>query len=142
MTIQVDEIAEIAVDVWAALLARDLIPAALVDGELSERAQVTIEGACNGRVRVETSHALARQLTAHLQKVPEDEVGDELVADALGELVSILGGNIKALLPAPSHLGLPGPPGGVPAEVVVEVWMACDDEPVLVVVERLLPVEP
>ena len=71
MTIQVDEIAEIAVDVWAALLSRELIPAALMDGKLSERAQVTIEGAWNGQVRVETSHALARQLTAHFRDLSE-----------------------------------------------------------------------
>ena len=32
---------------------------------------------------------------------------DEDVADALGELANVVGGNVKAVLPGPSVLGLP-----------------------------------
>jgi hypothetical protein len=32
---------------------------------------------------------------------------DEEIADALGELANVVGGNVKAVLPGPSTLGLP-----------------------------------
>ena len=35
------------------------------------------------------------------------EVEPDEVADAAGELVNIIGGNLKTLLPTPSKLGLP-----------------------------------
>ena len=38
---------------------------------------------------------------------PPTVVDDEDVADALGELANVLGGNIKSVLPGPSALGLP-----------------------------------
>jgi hypothetical protein len=47
---------------------------------------------------------------------PPTVVDDEDVADALGELANVLGGNIKSVLPGPSALGLPkigsAPPTG------------------------------
>jgi chemotaxis protein CheX len=47
---------------------------------------------------------------------PPTVVDDEDVADALGELANVLGGNIKSVLPGESRLGLPqigvAPPHG------------------------------
>jgi hypothetical protein len=47
---------------------------------------------------------------------PPTVVDDEDVADALGELANVLGGNIKSVLPGESRLGLPqigsAPPRG------------------------------
>jgi hypothetical protein len=106
-------------------------------GEVAS-SQVSIGGAWDGRVRVETSLVLARQLTAHMFDLAEEDVDDDLVADAIGEIANIIGGNVKALLPTPSHLGLPGPGGGEPAEEVARAVLNCDDHLVVVVVERLL----
>ncbi len=48
------------------------------------------------------------------------ELDDEDVADALSELANVVGGNVKAVLPGPSVLGLPEvgpvPPAGSPAD--------------------------
>ena len=62
----------------------------------------------------------------------------EAVRDALGELTNILGGNLKALLPGPCHLGLPtvgsgqdfsaGLPAGRP---LLQVPFRCQDLPLL-----------
>ena len=46
---------------------------------------------------------------------------DEDVEDALGELANVVGGNVKAVLPGPSVLGLPevgtAPEPGLPADI-------------------------
>ena len=39
-------------------------------------------------------------------------MSDEELLDALGELVNIIGGNLKAYLPQPCHLSLPAAVGG------------------------------
>ncbi len=88
-------------------------------------------------MRIEVSTTLAGQLAAQMFELPVDEIDDELVADAIGELVNIIGGNVKALLPTPSRLGLPEPRGGEPAQVVAEATLACGDFSVRVAVESL-----
>jgi chemotaxis protein CheX len=138
LTIGTDEVTEIATIVWSTLLDRDLIPVEAAAGlDPSAGAQVSIEGAFDGRVRVEMALPLARQLAAQMFMLGEDEVDDSLVDDALGELANIIGGNIKALLPSPSKLSLPGPSGGAAGEVLAEVVLACDEHSVVIALERL-----
>jgi hypothetical protein len=47
-------------------------------------------------------------------------IDDEDIEDALGELANVVGGNVKAVLPGPSVLGLPevgvAPEAGRPAD--------------------------
>ena len=61
------------------------------------------------------------------------------VRDALGELANMLGGNIKALLPAPSQISLPAVAIGSDYELsvvgtgeVARVAFTCDGQPLLV----------
>ncbi|HTX01708.1 MAG TPA: chemotaxis protein CheX [Acidimicrobiales bacterium] len=136
MSLEADDVAEIAASVWASMLERSLVPVAASGDERPESAQVSIAGAFDGRVRVEMTSDLARQLTSQLFMMPEEEIDDELVTDAIRELTNIIAGNIKALLPDPSRLGLPGPTGDPAGVVVAEVQLADDNETVVVVVER------
>jgi len=39
--------------------------------------------------------------------MPAEEVTSDEIGDALGELANVLGGNVKAMLPAPSTMSLP-----------------------------------
>ena len=62
----------------------------------------------------------------------------EAVRNALGELTNMLGGNLKALLPGPSHLGLPTVVSGqdyavsVPASrPVLQVNFRCHNLPLM-----------
>lgn len=71
------------------------------------RGSVTIRGTSDAIVTVDCSETLARRLGAAMFDTEEDELSDEEVEDALGEVANIIGGNIKALLPGPSKLGLP-----------------------------------
>jgi hypothetical protein len=137
--VEVDALTEIATVVWASMLERDLVPGEPGPAELSVACQVHIQGAWDGRVTVAMSAALAHELTAKLFMLGEDEVSDELVADAVGELANIIGGNVKALFPPPNTLGLPGPPSDDPGELVAGVSLRDNDEPVLVTVEQLAP---
>lgn len=71
------------------------------------RASVTISGTSNGLVAVDCSEELARRLASAMFDSPESELSEAEVLDSLGEIANIIGGNIKALLPGPSTLGLP-----------------------------------
>jgi chemotaxis protein CheX len=68
---------------------------------------VHIDGAWNGAALVECELPLARRMTAVLFDRAEGDVSLDDVRDALGELTNMVGGNVKALLPAPSRLSLP-----------------------------------
>ena len=64
-----------------------------------------------------------------------DDLDDLEVADALGELVNIIGGNLKCLLPEPSQLSLPTVSLGAAHVVTVpgagllkHVELECDGE--------------
>lgn len=139
MTIKEHHLEEIATEAWSSLLDRDLVHAATISTALPAGAEVVIGGAWDGRIRIETSQALAREATAALFGLPEDEIDDELIADAIGELANIIGGNIKALLPSPSHLGLPRPIEGEATDIVAEVALSDGEQPVSITVERLPP---
>ena len=95
---------------WTALVGEDEVlvplPAPLPADALSS--WVEIVGPWTGSVVLtcgsETAVALTRALLReHAPEVLEEEDVD----DALGELANVVGGNVKAVLPGPSVLGLP-----------------------------------
>jgi hypothetical protein len=115
----------IADESWLALVGEDefLLP---VPGPLPADAMsawVTVSGPWNGAVVLTAGRRTAVELTRCLLGEHAPEVLDaEDVADALGELANVVGGNVKGVLPAPSLLGLPevgeAPEPADPADVV------------------------
>jgi chemotaxis protein CheX len=96
------------------------------------RGSVTIEGVSHAIVTVDCSELLARRLGGAMFDVEASSLSDEEVADALGEIANIIGGNIKALLPGPSQLGLPEINYQVrerPSLIAVEQSFHCAGEP-------------
>jgi hypothetical protein len=71
---------------------------------------VKISGAWDGEVRLHCSPPLARLIAAAIFQVEKDKVGSYEILDALSELIHIIGGNLKALLPQPVILSLPSLP--------------------------------
>lgn len=69
------------------------------------RASVSVRGEWNGWITLEVSRGAAHDLTRRMLHV--EDVSDEDVRDAVGELVNVLGGNVKSLLVEGSVLGLP-----------------------------------
>ncbi|MGY1622504.1 chemotaxis protein CheX [Geodermatophilus sp. SYSU D00965] len=101
---------EIADQAWAALVGEDevLVP---LPGELpadTVSSWVEIVGPWTGTVVLTCARTTAEELArALLREHAPDELEAEDVDDALGELANVVGGNVKAVLPGPSVLGLP-----------------------------------
>ena len=68
---------------------------------------VKIQGAWDGEVRLHCPPPLARRIATAIFQAEEDKVGSSEILDALSELIHIIGGNLKALLPQPVTLSLP-----------------------------------
>ncbi|TNM44209.1 chemotaxis protein CheX [Nocardioides albidus] len=115
----VEDLLAVTEDVWLALVGDDdpLLPRAVPPGSPFDAAAwssvTTISGGWQGAVTVELDEALARRLTTQMLDLPADEApSDSDVADAVGELVNMVGGNVKSLMPGPSVLSLPAVAAG------------------------------
>lgn len=144
-----EDLRVIAEEVWASYLDPEGIRPLLLDyspdekldgsdGEVS--AAVSVTGAWRGHVVVACTSAASKHAAAALLGIGLDDVGGDDVADALGELANVIGGNVKSLLPEPSALSLPhvviaGPSSGSRWPAVTELcrlsatWY---DEPIVV----------
>ncbi len=94
-------------EVWGTFLGAEdpLLPAPPGDLQTGWSAAVTVSGAWEGMISIEVPTTMAEEVTRRMLAV--DETQDEDVADAVGELVNMIGGNIKSLMPGPSALSLP-----------------------------------
>jgi chemotaxis protein CheX len=70
--------------------------------ENSITANIQISGEWRGIVALKIEHALAQQLAVKMFSIEEGEVND-----AVSEMINIIGGNIKSVLPQPNQLSLP-----------------------------------
>ncbi len=102
-----DDVQLVVEEVWTSFLGSDepLLPAVPAEFDVGWSAAVTVSGAWHGMVSVELPTGLAEEVTRRMLAV--DETYDEDVADAVGELVNMIGGNVKSLMPGPSVLSLP-----------------------------------
>jgi chemotaxis protein CheX len=109
-TMKSDDLMAITEQVWESFLDPEggnpllLTPK---EGTNDVAAAVSVTGAWRGHVVFECSSGASRHAAAALLGIPADEVSEADVVDALGELANIIGGNVKAMLPAPSALSLP-----------------------------------
>jgi chemotaxis protein CheX len=105
-----EELEQIVATVWATMLGIKAEPIGPVDptgGDSLLTGCVQITGAWEGAVVLTCPAALARDAAAGVFDTSPAEVPAEQVRDLLGELTNVLAGNLKALLPEVSHLGLP-----------------------------------
>ncbi len=104
---------------------------------------VHISGAWDGSVLVQLPRPLALQLAGTMFASDPAAVTPEELRDAMGEIANMIGGNLKAVLPAPSRLSLPSHAmEGLGGEVVhvngasERVDLACEGAFVVVTVSR------
>lgn len=102
-----DHLSDITENVWTGFLDIPLARAAAAPARCECAATVRIEGAWNGSLVVCCSRSLAQRVAATMFQCDTEELREALWSDALGEIANIIGGNVKAVLPAPSRLGLP-----------------------------------
>ncbi|HMD84272.1 MAG TPA: chemotaxis protein CheX [Terriglobia bacterium] len=99
-------------DTWTSTLGFQVDRTASADfsavGAFTVCAKIT--GAWDGELRLHCSSPLARSIAAAIFQVEADNAGSDEILDALSELIHIVGGNLKALLPQPVTLSLPSLP--------------------------------
>ena len=105
---------------------------------------VTVTGEWQGSVLLACPARLARMAASAMFDLPAEQLDDEQVADALGELTNMIGGNLKSLVPGPSRLSMPAVAVGASPTVptpgvtlVSTVSLACDGLPLTVSVWRM-----
>jgi chemotaxis protein CheX len=114
------DLAEIVESVWATTIERPLSRALPSDRDCTELqvvATIHISGAAELTLLVASPEGLARDIAAAMFGLASDEVDDELVFDALGEVANILGGNVKGLIASETQLSLPAVSRGVDVKV-------------------------
>jgi chemotaxis protein CheX len=118
-----ETVQSIAQEAWSALIGDDEflvpLPGGLPDDAISSWVEVV--GPWTGAVVLTCSRSTAEELSRCLLAEHAPPVLDaEDVQDGLGELANVVGGNVKAVLPGPSVLGLPevgsAPAAGSPAD--------------------------
>ncbi|MFC4062650.1 chemotaxis protein CheX [Planomonospora corallina] len=129
MSVTTDDLNAITEQVWLSYLdpegVHPFLPSPEAPAPPHVIASVSVTGAWEGHVVMTFSEGAARMSTSALLGMEADEVSDDDVADAVGELVNVIGGNVKSLLPDGSLLSLPhvvtGETGGAKWPAAVEV---------------------
>ncbi|MBX3376603.1 MAG: chemotaxis protein CheX [Phycisphaeraceae bacterium] len=148
MNFNPDDIRTLAETVWEVTLA---VPLTVdTSGQSSARGRSTvgsiqITGAWNGAVLLDCSTEVARKAAAAMFSSWPDSVSMQDMQDAVAELVNIMGGNLKSLLPEKCYLSLPSVVEGgdysarVPgSRVVNREEFSCDGHRVTItILERL-----
>lgn len=98
-------------DCWATFLSNvePLEPVAPADATaFGWTAAITVSGGWQALVLMQFSDEAAAQVAQRMLGMGVDEVPVlEDLTDSLGELVNVIGGNVKSLMPGPSQLSLP-----------------------------------
>lgn len=98
-------------DMWASFVGAPelLLPAAPTAEDVPLwSATVTVTGEWRGMVTVDLAEPAVLAVTRGMLGFGDDEEPDAAsCADAVGELVNVVGGNVKSLMPGPSTLSLP-----------------------------------
>jgi chemotaxis protein CheX len=105
-----EQIVAITQDVWSSFTGTAIGSAseevALDAGDVTF-GRVAVTGPWQGCVLLACPTQLARNAASAMFDLPAEQLTDDEVADALGELTNMIAGNIKSLLPGPSRLSMP-----------------------------------
>jgi chemotaxis protein CheX len=102
-------IEQIVQSIFATMLNTELVRVEHVDScdHDSLLATIQISGQWTGCVVLNLSPELSTYAAANMLQMSESEVTAADIKDTAAELVNMVGGNLKSLLPAPSFLSLP-----------------------------------
>jgi chemotaxis protein CheX len=109
--LDIETITDLTTQLFCSLFGDEaLLPAPGALSALAETAivaSVDIAGDNPASVEVACSLPFAHEVAASMFALPEDELDERSVHDAVGELVNIIGGNVKSLLEGATTLTLP-----------------------------------
>ncbi|QEL13774.1 chemotaxis protein CheX [Limnoglobus roseus] len=119
MTLSADDIAIFAKEIWTLVLGQAI---ATSDRPLLKEAGlinscVHITGAWRGTVVLVLPRAVAENAAAGMFAMDVAAMTQLHIHDAVGELVNMIGGNLKSLLPPPCFLSLPSVTHGQDVEM-------------------------
>jgi len=96
-------------------------------------AQIKITGDAEALLSLHSEASFARHLAATMYMADADTLAEDEIHDALGELVNILAGNVKGMVPGETFLSLPcvgqsmaDEQNTTPADNVAEVHGTCE----------------
>lgn len=122
MSVGENEIIEVTNVVWESMLGIELYPTdeepAPVVGPFLTGC-VLINGAFEGGVTLQFPKDTARHLAGLMFGMETDDVTDEEITDAIGELANMVGGNLKSLVAQPSKISLPSVTEGTDYRVTI-----------------------
>ncbi len=102
-------IEEIVQNIYSTMLNIELVhynvPAPSDEEQLL--AAVQIAGEWTGSAVLSLSQELANETATIMLGLPAGDANEDDVRDVVSELVNMIGGNLKSLLPGPSYLSLP-----------------------------------
>lgn len=105
------QIIEIAKDIWLSMLTMPLEELPPTEDHTNEphwaTASIHITGEADVSIIMAFSRDMASRVAGSMFDMSPEELAEAEIADACGEMVNIIGGNLKALLPEPSELSLP-----------------------------------
>jgi chemotaxis protein CheX len=104
------EIEQLTMSIWDSILKLPIEPDAsspLPAGDRTMSACVHITGAWNGAVALSCGTGLASAAAGIMFGLGQADPATADMQDAMGELVNMIGGNVKALLPGTCQLSLP-----------------------------------
>ncbi len=107
----------------------DLSPTETVSGSIQ------ISGKWNGTIMLSIPSVLVNTLTEAMFSLEPGQASTEEKKDAIGELINMIGGNIKALLPEPSVLSTPllaleeNTPHFPPTKIATHCQFECQGQP-------------
>lgn len=117
ITASLDDIRAVTENVFASLTEFTVVPVDVESVDRSGKRYVTaavhITGEWEGTVAVACCDELAREITGVFFGVEPAAADPSEINDAIGEVANMIGGNVKALMPAPSQLSLPTVATGV-----------------------------
>jgi chemotaxis protein CheX len=110
-----EQIIKVTEDVWKRVMGLEIKVADEDVGSAEKEliaSFIQIMGSWDGTVILDCDKEFSRLLASLIFNMPKEEVSDEEIWDALGELVNIIAGNLKAHLPQPCYISLPATVGG------------------------------
>jgi len=140
-----EDINRIITDIWTTILDLEIEyvhdGVTLPKGTRSMAGCIQIAGEWQGAVTLFCPDSLVRKATASMFGMTEDEVSEDEMQDALGELTNMTAGNINTLLPQGCCISLPSVAEGIDYKITIpggkvtcELGFLCEGEPMIAAV--------
>jgi len=109
MTIDEQTLQQVVTDVCSGMLGLELVPSEefTCDDVDALSAVIRISGGWDSLVQVLTPRRTAVAIASSMFAMTEDELSEAEIRDAVGEIVNMVGGNLKGIVEGESSLSLP-----------------------------------